>query len=259
MANNSNRHNPAEQVIVVALWKSGTHLIENLIQGLGYETFGDGIKKPSHWSSQKIRDILEDISRLPAHTCLFLHQLHVQMLPRKFIEEWTVSHYPPIIFHYRDPRALLFSIINYVLKKAKSGEFTQSTDSILLSDILAHTPPESRVRVAIEGLSDFMTSAFESHNWLFYHPKVCNTTFERLVGSTGGGDDSIQLQEVRKVIAHIGVPDVLESVVNKLYDPHKRTFYCGQIDAWRSAFTEDDIKLFNRNYSKILRIYNYNQ
>jgi len=254
-----NQRKPAKHVIVVSLWKSGTHIVENLMRGLGYETIGEGIKKPQHWSDQKIKDILENISKLPAQSCLFLHKLHFQTLPHKFVVDWTNSHYPPIIFHYRDPRALLFSIINYVLKKTNSGEFTQSTGSIMLSDILANIEPRNRVRVAIEGLREFMISAYEAHSWLFYHPKVCKTSFERLIGRKGGGSDSIQLQEVRKVIKHINASYNPESIVQKLYDPTQRTFYLGQIDSWRYAFTEDEIKLFNINYSRILRIYNYNK
>lgn len=70
-------------------------------------------------------------------------------------------------------------------------------------------------------------------------PFVYATTFEKLVGSRGGGDDAVQLQEIKNIAHHIGVilpDDRAHEIAKALFG--RFTFREGKIGAWKEHFSD---------------------
>jgi hypothetical protein len=73
------------------------------------------------------------------------------------------------------------------------------------------------------------------------HPSACCTTFERLIGPSGGGSAKDQVTVVQALLRHLGFPLPVDSiaaiVANRIFDPQSPTFRAGQIGSWREHFT----------------------
>jgi hypothetical protein len=249
----------APAVLVAAIHKSGTHLVERFLEELGY--------RPTTMDRDLLDAAEEDdvstfLSRLAPDVAYFFSGLTIEMIPPPLLAHWRQTGQPPILFNYRDPRAVLLSQVNYLLGKARSGDFTQTRFHLVYSDILRAQPDESAaLDVAIRTMGAYLRQSFESSLWLLFHPRACRLSYERLVGARGGGSDEEQHALVAEVMGHLGIaprgPAEIAVVAARLYDPHKRTFTRGQADAWRSAYTPAQLRAFERRYGDLLDLYGY--
>lgn len=251
------QHNPkrARHLLVVALHKSGTHLIAKLLQALGYNTVGDGLdNRPPSWSEQINTNFL---AKFPENTAFFFHGMALDHIPLGLAERWTHNHQPPILFHYRDPRAVLVSLVNYLLRRSTGKGFSRTTYQIMLADLLQQTPAEERLARVMTCYPEYFQVNFERQQWLLHHPSVCKTHFEALVGERGGGDAQQQRNAIQRVMQHCRIDGDPNAAADQLFDPSQRTFHKGQAHAWRDVFRDQDLALFNQRFGHILDAYEY--
>lgn len=245
-------------LIVVALHKSGTNLIGRLLSLLGYKTLGPGVGNMEELHREARLRQERGQGSIPDGQAWFLHQLDYRQMPEDLLRSWISDRQPQIIFHYRDPRAVLLSELNYLLCPEKWGEgFGTSSQVRLYSDLFAQLSPERRVSKAIDLLGNQVQWAFDAHLWLLHHPHVCKTTFERLVGPQGGGDAGIQLREVKRVCRFLGRSGDAGAIAARVYSRKARTFFRGDLQAWREEFDDDALETFQQRYGNVLREYGY--
>ncbi|HEX2222692.1 MAG TPA: hypothetical protein VHN15_00650 [Thermoanaerobaculia bacterium] len=245
----------APAVLVAAIHKSGTHLVQKLMTQLGYTptTMDEALL-----DSAEGDDAQTFLGRLEPGAAYFFSGLTIRMVPPPLLRHWRASGQPPILFNYRDPRAVLLSQVNYLLGKSQGG-FTETSYHMVYSDILRAQPDEAAaLDVAIRTMGDYLRQSFESSQWLLFHPRACRMSYERLVGSRGGGSDAEQLRTVAAVMDHLGIRDRDPAeVAGQLYDTGQRTFFRGQADAWREVYTPDQLRAFHRRYADLLELYGY--
>lgn len=93
----------------------------------------------------------------------------------------------------------------------------------------------------------------ERIGWL-RQPEVCVVTFEKLIGSKGGGNDDLQAQELQKILKHINIDEsdrIIRELGQRVYGM-SNTFNKGQIGRWKEIFTEEHIQLSKELLGEIL-------
>ena len=117
---------------VVAVHKGGTNLIAEMMRAFGYKVMGMGVisdlPAPGPELSWEDRE-RQYISSAPPYSCYFTHSLPAHngdnVGHRPLFTQWCREPFP-LVFIYRDPRAVLCSFVRYVLKRGKSQEFTST-------------------------------------------------------------------------------------------------------------------------------------
>jgi hypothetical protein len=258
----------ASRVVVVSLQKSGTNLVARMMADVfGYRCVGHGIRGSFEEIQQRLRDkhggsrrgsslfsdpglMLDVLDDYPEGTCLFLHGLEVG----SHLLHWTATKQPPIIFNYRDPRDSLLSLVNYLLQRA-NDPYSPFARNVIYAEILASMPSVSdQLDFAIEQMGDHVEK-FTRNSWLLFHPAVAKVSFEELVGSDGGGSAGAQQEAVRRVGDFIGAHPRPSD--HQLYNPAVRTFFRGQVGAWRDEFSPAQVAAFGRHHGDVLRTYGY--
>lgn len=90
-------------------------------------------------------------------------------------------------------------------------------------------------------------------------PNVHLTSFEKLVGTKGGGDDEIAIEEIQALAKFLDVDLELErakQIVSKLYGGTS-TFKVGKIDTWKKLFSLQDLELFYQRENGLLQLLGY--
>lgn len=272
--------------------KSGTHLLSNVVQILGYHNvsshrgtlqriaYGKGIGFPKNLCYQHISKniklrlynrlgIMNQSSKIPIGVISPMH------VPVKLVAQW-LSKIPPghfIIGHVpysegfeevlirqnfkhmlivRDPRDVLLSFLHYSLKP---GHW-------LRPDLLSLAEDE-RVVFAIKGgytpKSNIcimgIIDAFRSVMRWRYSQNFLMVRFEDLVGTKGGGTYDVQYRTIRAICNHLevdGSEEVIARVCKQAFDARSPTFRKGQIGMWKTEFTERQLEIFNEYGSDLL-------
>ncbi|MBW3696756.1 hypothetical protein EK599_13740 [Vibrio sp. T187] len=263
-------------VIIVSLHKSGTNLVTKLLENMGYDCFGSGIKHSYEGIYQDLKankhlsmfdayqedpssilaesDKLYELTkyRLDNKKCLVLHSLNKETYER-IVSELDVE----IIFNYRDPRAVLVSFVNYLSSKAKE-DFTQVSGYIELSSILKRLPTmEQRLSFVITKIPNYITGVFQSNAWLLDQPNILKITYEDLVGDQGGGCEQKQHLTIKSIISVLQEEHRVDDLAESLYSTQSRTFQRGKANAWGGDFTPELTALFNNKYLPVLEQYGY--
>jgi len=144
---------------------------------------------------------------------------------------------------YRDPRDQVVSLAFHVLKDAPNQPaFLEHYPAHLvtgksLSPLIQHV---------ITKISPRYYSAFLP--WI-HDPLFCPVRFENLVGRKGGGSTAKQVEEIKKIAAHLEVPlttNRLGWCLKNIFGQGV-TFRAGQIGSWRKHFTAEDKALFKQS------------
>lgn len=236
------------KVLSVSIPKSGTHLLERALC----------------LHPRLYRRILPTVKASNLKRWVDLDHLLGALRPGQVV----VAHlpyeagYPEIIssraasalFLIRDPRDVIVSEAHYVAR----------TPSHPAHDIFARQPTfKDALLLIIRGDKE--------HRWLSFGEKLRRydgwldsgalvVRFEHLIGSAGGGDDSMQLATLRGIFEHIGLPvdrDFGLSVAGRLFSEQSPTFRKGAIGSWREAFDDDVREEFDRTAGKYLARYEY--
>lgn len=263
-----NKVSTSPYVVVVSLKKSGTNLVARMMTDVfGYRCIGHGIRdsfdevltrlqaKDSGVSNRRSLFsrpgmMLEVLEEYPPQTCLFLHGLEVG----SHLQDWCSKGEPRLLFNYRDPRDSLLSLVNYLLQRAKEP-YSQFARNVIFAEILKAMPSASaQLDFAIAHMGEHVEK-YNQNSWLLFHPSVAKLSFEELVGTDGGGSESQQRATILRVGEYLGIAPRDEEF--RLFDPSVRTFYRGQIGAWRDVFSLEQAKTFGRLYGDVLRTYGY--
>jgi hypothetical protein len=121
----------------------------------------------------------------------------------------------------------------------------------------AMATPEARLMHAIEDETFPFRGVFAAHLWMLRHPLVQKTSFERLVGAAGGGSDEAQVADVRAIMRHVGAPGDAADVASSIFDRNQRTFFRGQVGAFRREFSPAHLEAFNRQFRDVIVRYGY--
>lgn len=254
----------ADFAIVVSLHKAGTNLLAEQIKKLGYTIGGFGIDNSRPAVGQTFNQYFE---KLPSKHIHFLHYLPLESDDpelwvyrdladtREIVDSWKNDYKTPIIFNYRDPRAVVNSVVNYYM----SSEGTPlHTARKIHADIMRSLPDHSsRVKYILNGYREYLQRSFRDNYWLYLHPQICKVSFESLVGKEGGGSYEKQVQATSDMMIHLSISgDPIQLATTKTFGG-TRTFNKGQIDSWREDFGSEAIEMFNRLYGDIIEAYDY--
>lgn len=314
----------AERVVVIALQKSGTHLIVELMHALGYGLHGaakmtteimprfdratrkatatlvfgrtrtaaattvggltrlsDAAWETLSWSWRQRLGLQlvnqydqatvdrqcrpADLARLartrfadtPPNLCWIFHELDATRVDGAFLQEWTATGAPAVILHYRDPRDVLLSFVNYLSGRTAKG-----------FGGFSHYRPFNKTLVDLAELDDQLSYAiadpsFPGHHdfarslWLLRSPLVCKTSFEELVGPAGGGTAAAQTAAVARVMGHLGIDGSSQAVAERLFRRDSFTFFRGRIGGWRQTFGEHHRRAFRQAFADLPEQYGY--
>ncbi|WP_055587030.1 sulfotransferase family protein [Peterkaempfera griseoplana] len=256
------------RVVVVSLQKSGTNLVARMMaDAFGYRCIGHGIRDSFdevltrlHAKNPRVSDrrslfsrpdlMLDLLEEYPPQTCLFLHGLKIG----DHLLDWCSTGEPRILFNYRDPRDSLLSLVNYLLQRANEP-YSQFARNLIFARILEAMPSASaQLDFAIAHMGEHVEK-YNRNSWLLFHPSVAKLSFEELVGTAGGGSESHQRSTVMRVGEFLGMTPGDSD--HRLFDPSVRTFFRGQIGAWRDVFSPEQTENFGRLYGDVLRTYGY--
>jgi hypothetical protein len=196
-------------------------------------------------------------AEMPPHVCWILHELDIDKVDGNFLHEWAETDNPKIIFNYRDPRDVIVSMINYLEGRTGAG-YGNFFEFEIFSSILSEMKTwEEKIDYALRDKSFIASEQFEKSLWLLRHPRVCNVSFEELVGPKGGGSRDQQLAAVARIIRHIGSGQNPESVVDEVYDQDSWTFHKGRTQAWQTRFTARNLDRYRERFGDLLEQYGY--
>lgn len=144
----------------------------------------------------------------------------------------------------RDPRAVVASVIPYVLDARHWTHFLQAEFEGLDEDarvdfvLNGGTARTSGLRVL--SLAEAYGSVLD---WQ-HHAGTLVVRFEDLVGAQGGGRDEAQVDTFEALANHLGIAltDTLRGRMRDVFDPSAPTFRGGRIDGWRTRLTPDQIR-----------------
>lgn len=193
----------------------------------------------------------------PENTCWIVPELDIKKVDGKFIEEWSRTGEPRILFMYRDPRDMVLSMVNFLLGRTAQG-FGNFSEFQVFNDILAAKGSlEERLLYALSDPAFPASGDHERMLWLLNHPKVCNISFEEMVGPQGGGSADAQLDVVRRVIEFVGADADPVKTADGIFRRDSFSFFKGQIGSWREAFTPRVEQLAHERLAKALQLYGY--
>lgn len=270
---------PDHKPIVVSLHKSGTNLVTRLFKAMDFTPIGAGVsdsyelifrKLDENKQSLKYQQFLKDRQSILADssallelcltesklgTCVFLHDLDLEK--KEELSSSSYSHNVPIVFNYRDPRAVLVSFVHYLTNSARE-DFTRISGYVELSQILKRlATQEERLAFVMEFVPNYLNGAFLANSWLLSDPEVLSISYEVLVGVKGGGSDDKQLSTIARLMEHLGVTGEAQTIAHGLYDTKSRTFRKGNVASWRDEFTPKLTEIFVEKYGEILETYGY--
>lgn len=234
---------PNAKVLIVSLPKSGTHLVENILYSI-----------PSYYLRQIrtmlctdsiLKSDLKKIERLKKGEFLLSH---IAPLPEilEAVNKWDIK----VLFVTRDPRSVVVSHAKYV---------TEFNSTHPAHNYFKNLPNyHDRYNAAIDGVinvveplnivMDRMSGWLQCKNSL--HIK-----FEDLIGTKGGGDNTIQYLTIKKIFAHINfqTDDIfIQKLCQSLFGKKNLTYRAGQINEWKDELNQEHLN----KLEKILLKYN---
>lgn len=240
---------PPAPVLANSVPKSGTNLLTRLL----YSNPSYRRKLANTLTNDSDPVIRRKLDRLrggefrPAH--IYFTQSRAAML-----REIGIKH----IFIIRDPRDVAVSNVNYITRKATGHRLHNYFAQTLRSD--AERLAASIVGIPGEKLPDGVASlGIGEHlsgyrGWLYDEGSI-TVKFEDLVGPNGGGTVSRQRESIAAILKYLELDAAAESIemlADNLFSRDSRTFFRGEIGAWRSVFSDSDIQLFKLNTDNAL-------
>ncbi len=138
------------------------------------------------------------------------------------------------VFIYRDPRDQLIASVHWVyLNKGYWPEVEQLDFDTLLLKLINDCAYVYRKYLLEEIKHCNIVTLYNQFLPWQKNAHVYTTTFEKLVGSKGGGDDAAQAMEIKRIAAHLGITISLEGAkkVGESLFGSSITFRAGNIGA----------------------------
>jgi hypothetical protein len=235
------------KIFFTSIPKSGTHLMLEALEELtGMHNIGlSTVRKNCGKVDVESLDIadLPDLYQCADQQFIWFHAPW-DAIAAKLLRESNIK----VIFMYRDPRDQQLSMLNWLrdqhLQEISFAQFSQAL-----------------VRGHLAWPSNSLINLY--HNFLqwSHEPNVYTTTFEKMIGSRGGGDDEIQLGELRNIANFLEITvsdDELRAIAHKMYGKGS-TFKFGKIGTWREFYTDEHKTLFKSISGDLLQQLGYEQ
>jgi hypothetical protein len=221
-------HFSQKPLFLISIPKSGTHLIYELAQALGYHA---GVEAPEFPLGQ---------------TWYCVEYTNSHTVARDFFVD-TVRRSPfgnrhhsfmrsPALFMYRHPLDILISEAHYYHQDGKTAfagwldglNFDKRIDRLMNDNWLIGS-----LRERITGFIPWMD-----------FPNVISLSFEELIGAAGGGSDTDQLQLIWSIQLKLQVPGNPGDVATRIFNPDSATFRSGQIGAYKKHLSQNVVSDF---------------
>jgi hypothetical protein len=254
---------PPHRAFVNSFPKAGTNLLEKLLRLLGYRSGRRAVAMSSVLGRHEVAKKV--LRTLPLGTWTVPIGLEVPVgvnatWLRSYVEglkqgEYMTGHAAysdyldfllgrnqiRVVQVIRDPRAILFSMAEYVVEDINAW--------YPFHGFLKGLDLEGRIRFLITGgyvesLGIYFSGIRQVLNRLegwWHSANVKVIRFEDLVGPKGGGDEALQENAIAAVthflgLAESGGMDSLQRIKDELYGG-THTFRRGRVDSWRAAYT----------------------
>lgn len=232
----------AENFVVITPEKTGTHLLTRAITLLTN-------KDPyNRWERSLPLNLLKECLTEANKTGRFLHS---HLIYEKETKEALELEGYRIVFLLRDPRDQLISMLFYINDK---GWGYKKLNRTLPFGLL---PFDDQIEEMITGKL-FGTSVPEDFivNRLGWKNTGLTVYFENLVGEKGGGNNLLQLAELKRLASYLNISiadEALNAIANQVFGwEGLTTFRSGQIGSWKKHFTERHKQLFKEIYGEEL-------
>lgn len=272
------------KVFINSLPKSGTHLLLNVMELLGYrEHFKDNnysehpeITPPIFFNYREVKKALAKINYNPEDTSekISVGALTPLYVPASILRQWLdvitegkyiLGHIPwtPLlsqiiadltyhhVFIIREPRAVVASTLAFILdtgSKMPARHFLEN-DFKQMSTL-------QRLKFILEGgyapqAGVEIKSFAEVYRYMIAwqnEPNCLFVRFEDLIGEKGGGSYDKQRDTIKRIASYLGIPcdAQIEAKIKQIYDPSARTFRSGKIDGWKNSLDSESIELLNK-------------
>jgi len=161
------------------------------------------------------------------------------------LEALLVENNLKLLFIIRDPRDVLLSFVNHMLRD-RSFPFHHQFHSL--------SSTEARLRATLEGcigdrripLASLPDRIARVMGW-YRSKQTLTVRFEDLIGPQGAGLARCQRQTIRRVCDHIQFDlseQRLDEIASSVFNTRANTFHKGQIGAWKKAFTPTIERMF---------------
>jgi hypothetical protein len=257
------------RILVNSIPKAGTHLLEKVLHllpeftssGLHIDQFvrASTIQYPlpkdevgDPFVEAPKADFVKLVLRIPPGQYATSHLIYSEPISEA-LDQAQIT----LLGIIRDPRDIVVSFTKYVASQnyhylfndynKMSLEEQLSTTIIgipeLFSEYISHLPI----------LMDINSNVRSYLGWSHYLNAYV-TTFEKLVGSQGGGSDAAQLIELRNITAHVGASyndDQLDELAQNLFGG-SATFRKGLVGDWQNYFTPAHKSIFKKIAGQLL-------
>lgn len=271
------------RVIVNSLPKSGTHLVGKLFDNLGLREYEPGLTgallRETH--RNPIRNLLKrkrrpknnsnglwiDLDVTDNLICRHWFQKHLSLIPdgsyvsahlpySNVLSDFFQSHRFRIVHIIRDPRDVLVSYMNFQ-KNSSKFPFHKEYSLMNTDEIIDHIFTDIRKRKVVS--ASLKSRIVNGLGWL-NDPSVYSTSFEKLIGTKGGGNAEIQEKIVNEICEYLGINlsrnRILE-ISELVFDCTSETFNKGKIGQWKTVLNEKQKSLVNIKLKSLLKEMGY--
>ena len=209
-------HFSQKPLFLVSIPKSGTHLVYELAQALGYHT---GVEAPEF----PVGQTWYCVEYTNSHTVA--RDFFVDTVRRSpFGNRHHGFMYSPALFMYRHPLDILISEAHYYHQDGKTA-FAGWFDGIDFDGRVARLFNDNWLVGSLrERIGGFLP-------WLDF-PNVISLSFEELIGAAGGGNDTDQLQLIWSIQLKLQVPGDPRDIAARIFNPDSATFRSGQLGGY---------------------------
>ncbi|MFK5970132.1 MAG: sulfotransferase domain-containing protein [Candidatus Marithrix sp.] len=273
-------HLQQSRILINSLPKSGTHLLTKAVEIFDYKEYSTnrgyikrvsdaiGFNTPKYFNYRQAKDSLKKKSKantkiaIGAFTPYFVNQPTMQYwLNTVQYGQYIQGHIPfhsaltPIItgLNYRhlviirDPRAVVASLIPFILNAQSSGMGThflyedfKSMSITQQLNFIFEGGHASKANVEVTSFIDVYQSILAWRN----EPNCLLIHFEDLVGEQGGGNTDKQANVVKELAEYLNIDfdAKIAAKLNQIYNPSARTFRIGKIDSWKDSMDTENVE-----------------
>ncbi len=234
-------HYKARPLFLISIPKSGTHLLYEFAQTMGYATgrFCPAVPDPGTWYC---------IQHEHSHTRAtdFLGET-------PWFAPFANRHHPflrsPALFIYRNPLDILVSEANFYHRDGKTV-YAGYYSGLSFEERLLRLVDDPWLMGSIRD----RVGAFAA--WLDV-PNVIPVAFEEIVGPQGGGDALHQMRLIWSLQLKLHVPGTPAQFAEKVFNPNSPTFHAGQLGAYKTKLTPEAREKFLSLPQDFMKVYGY--
>jgi sulfotransferase 6B1 len=219
----------APRILLISIPKAGTHLLERVLclHPLIYRSVLPTIIQPNVVKFGGFDTILSRLKN---------GQLAVTHLPFSIKEMHSINNNQiRHIFIYRDPRDVVLSTLNHLVKEKKhplhKSFITKSKDE--------------QLKLIIDGdysmgFKPIFDKYRERSDWL--SSQGLSVAYESLIGSKGGGSNERQNAVIKDIFSYLKIPtssEFIAEVSQKAFSSSSPTFNVGKIARWKKELSQE--------------------